>query len=790
MASVCNNSRPGLNYSNFEYLSGELNEIPSKEDLDNLFGPLYEEYYAMRTPEVLDNFTAITFDNDDTPSSSSIIVEDHDAPQIVSSLKEPIENEPTTLDGNTFMNPFGTPKFEEAESSSNYQDLSNMYEFHQQHCFTDRWTKNHPIKQVIVITTEPTNIKEAMLDHNWIESMQDLLNQFKRLDVWELVERPPDRNNKSRLIAKGYSQQEGIDSEESFASVARLEVVRMFEAYVAHKNFTTYQMDVKTAFLNGPLKEEVFVSQPDGFVDPDFPNHVYHLKKALYDLKQAHKAWYDNLSSFLIDHHFTKGIVDLTLFTRRHRDDILLVQIYVDDIIFGSTNMVFSNRFTKLMKDNFEMSMMGEMNFFLGLQVHQSPCRIFINQSQYTLELLKKHDMDGCDFISTPMATTRIDTDLQGTPTDQTKYRSMIGDSCISLQVDQILPLQYLYVQVIRHAQLGNTSKRNLNYGRQASQLVVKKPDCTAMSIVKAKYVSLSTCCTQVIWMRMQLLDYGYRYTKIPMYCNSKSAIAISCNPLADLFTKAFPKERFEYLVHRIADQLVHSSKFQEVGRCKNYVELPNIPCLKECKIVGQLLVDHALSYALTTTADLIIADVMSKFESVPKRLEEEYHAIKDDTSLEYKDYEKEIVRFAEEIFKDNNQAKKHVSTTPLPPSDDQERGDIHEATLLSLALHKTAKIAEEQENMAAVKEKILEEDVEKIVEGEDEESYAREFADSVFLDEEDSGTRLEPKSHKENPETDDDDDDADDIEKKDDKKDDDDDDDNDDHDDHAFLRT
>ncbi|GKA21450.1 hypothetical protein Tco_0701439, partial [Tanacetum coccineum] len=158
--------------------------------------------------------------------------------------------------------------------------------------------------------------------------------------------------------------------------------------------------------------------------------------------------------------------------------------------------------------------------------------------------------------------------------------------------------------------------------------------------------------------------------------------------------------------------------------------------------------------------------------------------------------------KFAEEIFKDNNQAKKHVSTTPLPPSDDQERGDIHEATLLSLALHKTAKIAEEQENMAAVKEKILEEDVEKIVEGEDEESYAREFADSVFLDEEDSGTRLEPLSHKENPETDDDDDmekkddkkdddddDANDIEKKDDKKDDDDDD-NDDHDDHAFLRT
>ncbi|GJX43602.1 retrovirus-related pol polyprotein from transposon TNT 1-94 [Tanacetum coccineum] len=186
-------------------------------------------------------------------------------------------------------------------------------------------------------------------------------------------------------------------------------------------------MDVKKAFLNGSLKEEVFVHQPDGFVDPEFPNHVYRLKKALYGLKQAPRAWYDKLSSFLIEHHFTKGIVDPTLFTRRHGDDILLVQIYDDDIIFGSTKPVFAKRFKKLMKDNFEMSMIGEMKFFIGLQVHQSPRGIFICQSQYTMDILKKHGMEKCDIISIPMATTKIDADLQGTPTDQTKYRSMIG---------------------------------------------------------------------------------------------------------------------------------------------------------------------------------------------------------------------------------------------------------------------------------------------------------------------------------------------------------------------------
>ncbi|GJT49808.1 retrovirus-related pol polyprotein from transposon TNT 1-94 [Tanacetum coccineum] len=265
-----------------------------------------------------------------------------------------------------------------------------------------------------------------MLDHSWIESMQDELNQFKRLDVWELVECPIGINiialkwiwknktdaentvirNKSRLFSKGYGQEEGIDFEESFAPVARLEAVRIFVAYAAHKNFPIYKIDVKTAFLNGLLKEKVFVRQPDGFVDPDFPNHVYRLKKALYGLKQAPRALYDKLSSFLIEHHFTKGIVDLTLFTRRHKDDILLVQIYVDDIIFRSTKPVFAKRFEKLMKDDFEMSMIGEMKFFLGLQ---------------------KHGMEKCDTVNTPMATTKLDADLQGNPVDQTKYRSMIG---------------------------------------------------------------------------------------------------------------------------------------------------------------------------------------------------------------------------------------------------------------------------------------------------------------------------------------------------------------------------
>ncbi|GKD02314.1 retrovirus-related pol polyprotein from transposon TNT 1-94 [Tanacetum coccineum] len=452
------------------------------------------------------------------------------------------------------------------------------------------WTKAHPLEQVIgdppkhvitrhhlqtdhevcmysltVSTIEPKSIKEAMSDHSWIESIQDELHQFERLDVWELVPRPDGKNkivvkwlwknksdaaniviqNKSRLVAKGCKQEEGNDFEESFAPVARLDVVRIFIAFAAHKNFTIFHMDVKVAFLNGPLKEEVYVSQPDGFVDPDFPDHVYRLQKALYGLKQAPRAWYDKLSSFLIEHHFTKGIVDPTLFTRRHGGDILLVQVYVDDIIFGSTNLDFSKRFANLMKSNFEMSMMGELKFFLRLQVHQSPRGIFISQSQYAIELLKKHGMDECVSMSTPMATERLDADLQGTPTDQTTYRRMIGGlmyltaSRPDIAFATFVCARYQARPTVKHLKevkrifryLRQSYNMGLSYSRDfgfeliaysdadhagckddckstsvgiqflGEKLVIsslKKQDCTAMSSAEAEYVSLSAYCAQV----------------------------------------------------------------------------------------------------------------------------------------------------------------------------------------------------------------------------------------------------------------------------------------------------
>ncbi|GJZ62193.1 retrovirus-related pol polyprotein from transposon TNT 1-94 [Tanacetum coccineum] len=211
--------------------------------------------------------------------------------------------------------------------------------------------------------------------------------------------------HKAQLVAQGFRQEEGIDFEESIAPVARIEAIRIFVANIAHKNMTIYQMDVKTAFLNGELKEE-----------------------ALYGLKQAPRAWYDMLSSFLISQQFSKGAVDPTLFTQHAINDILLVQIYVDDIIFASTNTVMCNEFANLMTNKFKMSMMGKMSFFLGLQISQSPICIFICQSKYAFEIVKKYVLHSTDSVDTPMIENKkMDEDLQGKQVDATLYHGMIG---------------------------------------------------------------------------------------------------------------------------------------------------------------------------------------------------------------------------------------------------------------------------------------------------------------------------------------------------------------------------
>ncbi|GJW22527.1 putative ribonuclease H-like domain-containing protein [Tanacetum coccineum] len=196
---------------------------------------------------------------------------------------------------------------------------------------------------------EPKKPVQALKDPSWVEAMQDELLQFKLL---KKDERGIVVKNKARLVAQGYTQEEGIDYDEVFAPVARIEAIRLFLAYASFKDFVVYQMDVKSAFLYGKIEEEVYVCQPPGFEDPHFLNKVYKVEKALYGLHQAPRAWYETLSTYLQDNGFHRGQINKTLFIKRHKDDILLVQVYVEDIIFGSTKKEMSTKFEKLMHDS------------------------------------------------------------------------------------------------------------------------------------------------------------------------------------------------------------------------------------------------------------------------------------------------------------------------------------------------------------------------------------------------------------------------------------------------------
>ncbi|CAH9101308.1 unnamed protein product [Cuscuta epithymum] len=502
---------------------------------------------------------------------------------------------------------------------------------------------------------EPSKMTEALADPDWVIAMQEEMKQFERLKVWTLVPRPYKKTiigtkwvfknkkdeqgvivrNKARLVAKGYNQQEGIDYDETFAPVARIEAIRLFLAYAAHKSFTVYQMDVKTTFLNGDLKEEVYVAQPDGFVDPERPNHVYKLRKALYGLKQAPRAWYEALSDFLVESGFSKGKIDLTLFIKRHKGDIMLIQIYVDDIIFASSNPNFCKKFSNLMHTKFEMSMMGELNFFLGLQIKQMPDRIFINQSKYIHDMLKRFKMDNKSTMKTPMSPSqKLDSDPAGKPVDATNYRAIIGSllyltssrpdivfaTCLCARFQANPKESHLNAvgRILRY--LKGTVNLGLWYPKESGFYLVgysdadfagckldrkstsggaqflgdklvcwssKKQNCVSTSTAEAEYVAAASCCSQILWMRTQLKDYGFTFSHIQIYSDSQSAIAITCNPvhhsrtkhidlryhfikdhvekgtvdmyfvstklqLADIFTKALDEKRFNFLISKL----------------------------------------------------------------------------------------------------------------------------------------------------------------------------------------------------------------------------------------------
>ncbi|GJZ81442.1 putative ribonuclease H-like domain-containing protein, partial [Tanacetum coccineum] len=426
---------------------------------------------------------------------------------------------------------------------------------------------------------EPTSIAKALSDSSWVEAIQEELLQFKLQQVWILVDLPNGKKaigtkwvfrnkkdergivirNKARLVAQGHRQEKGINYEEVFAPVARIEAIRLFLAYASFMGFLVYQMNVKGAFLYGTTEEEVYVTQPQGFKDPDHPNKVYKVVKALFGLHQAPRAWYETLANYLLSNGFKRGKIDQTLFIKKQKGDILLVQVYVDDIIFCSTNKELCTGFEKLMKDN---------------------------QDKYVAEILKKFNYSDVKSASTLVDLEKpLVKDGDADDVDVHLYRSMIGSlmyltasrpdimfavcACARFQVtpktSHLLAVKRIFRYLKGKPTLGLWYSRDSPFelvaytdsdyagatldrksttggcqflGNRLISWQCKKQTVVATSTTEAEYVAAASCCRQVLWIQNQLLDYRVIITESSIRSDLHLADAggIDCLPTATIF--------------------------------------------------------------------------------------------------------------------------------------------------------------------------------------------------------------------------------------------------------------
>ncbi|GJU82769.1 putative ribonuclease H-like domain-containing protein [Tanacetum coccineum] len=481
---------------------------------------------------------------------------------------------------------------------------------------TSRINSIHPPTLILGDPQSAVQTRSKVTKSSGTHAFEELL-QFKIQKVWILVDMPYGKKvirtkwvyrnkkdergvvvrNKVRLVAQGHRQEEGIDYDEVFAPVARIEAIRIFLAFASYMGFIVYQMDVKSAFLYGKIDEEVYVSQPPGFIDPKYPKKVYKVVKALYGLHQAPRAWYATLSTFLLKNGYRRGTIDKTLFIKKDKHDIILVQVYVDDIIFGSTKKSWCDEFEALMKSRFQMSSMGELTFFLGLQVKQKEDGIFISQDKYVAEILKKFDFVSVKTASTPIETQKpLVKDEEASDVDVHLYRSMIGSlmyltasrpdimfavcACSRFQVtpktSHLSAVKRIFRYLKGKPKLGlwyprvssfdleaysdsdyagaNLDRKSTTggcqfLGRRLISWQCKKQTIVATSTIEAEYVAAANCCGQVLWIQNQMLDYGFNFMNTKIYIDNESTICIVKN----LYITPKAKH-FEFRHHFIRD--------------------------------------------------------------------------------------------------------------------------------------------------------------------------------------------------------------------------------------------
>ncbi|GJT57153.1 retrovirus-related pol polyprotein from transposon TNT 1-94 [Tanacetum coccineum] len=548
-----------------------LTPLPSVDHPDpEVIAPIAE--VVAPVPAVSTGSPSSTTVNQDAPSPcNSQTTPETQPPVIPNDVEEDNHDIQVAHMGNDPYFDIPIPEVPSDQSSSTDSIHIIMHPNHQISEHNSKWTKDHPLENIIseldrpvstrlqlheqalfcyydafLTAVEPKTYKDALTQSCWIEAMQEELNEFERLEVWELLPRPDKvmvitlkwiykvkldelggiLKNTTRLVARGYRQEEGINFEESFALVARLEAIRIFLAFAAHINMAVYQMDVKTAFLNGNLREKVYVSLPDGFVDLDNPNHVYKLKKALYGLKQALRAWYDMLSSFLISYDFSKALVNPTLFIHKEGKELLLVQVYVDDIIFAASTPKLCDLFAKIMLD-------------------------------------------------TPMVEkSKLDEDKEEKVVDPSHYRGMIGTllyliaSRPDLQFAIFMCAWYQARPTEKHSHavkrifqyLRGTVNRGLWYLKDSSIALTTFADTDHAGCQDTRRSTSGSMQTKHIDIRFHFIKEHVENGLIELYSVNTEY------QLADIFTKAHVRERIEFLINKLGMRSFTSETLKQLA--------------------------------------------------------------------------------------------------------------------------------------------------------------------------------------------------------------------------------
>lgn len=449
---------------------------------------------------------------------------------------------------------------------------------------------------------DPVSFEEAVKSSKWREAMDIEIRAIKRNETWELTTLPAGAKKigvkwvcktklnekgevdkyKARLVAKGYSQRHGIDYNEVFAPVARWDTIRTILALATHKGWYVYQLDVKSAFLHGELNEAVFIDQPQGYEKQSEEHKVYKLRKALYGLKQAPRAWYSRIEAYFIKEGFEKCYCEHTLFVKSGDEGkVLIVSLYVDDLIFTGNDGDMFRRFKESMKKEFDMTDLGKMRYFLGVEVMQNSDGIFMSQRKYAKEVLERFGMKHCNSAYNPIVPgCKLSKDGSGAVVDATMYKQMVGSLMYltatrpDLMYSVCLISRYMEKPTEMHLQavkkilryLKGTMELGIRYRRGGEGSLVgfadsdyagdvddrkstsgyvfmlgtgavswssKKQPVVTLSTTEAEFIAAASCACQGVWLRRILEKLGHvQGISTTIYCDNSSAIKLSKNPV------------------------------------------------------------------------------------------------------------------------------------------------------------------------------------------------------------------------------------------------------------------